>query len=52
MDPGCGFNVDIIERLLKSIDLEKTTDFQKNVAHIFDEMKNKVVLFFVKQLEN
>ena len=40
-DPGCGFNPDIIARLIESLDLDNITDYERNVSIPFDEMKIK-----------
>ena len=47
-DPGCGFNVDIINRLIKEIDIDNMMEYQKNVCIVFDEMRVKSGLVFCK----
>ena len=45
-DPGCGFNKDILEQLVKALDYSNLADYQKNVSLVFDEMKIKSGLVF------
>ena len=45
-DPGCGFNPDIIERLVESIDFDHIEEYKRNVSLLFDEMKIKSGLVF------
>lgn len=45
-EPGCGFNIDIIERLAKKLDIPKLSERGKQVSLIFDEMKIKCGLVY------
>ena len=45
-DPGCGFNEDILLRMLNTIDLPNLKKFERNVTLSFDEMKIKSGLVF------
>ena len=45
-DPGCGFNLDILNRLVKIV--ENYNELEKNVCVVFDEMKIKSGLVFCK----
>ena len=45
--PGCGFNPDIIKRLISKLKLDNIEDeAKKNVGLVFDEMKIKVSRWF------
>ncbi|XP_065656351.1 uncharacterized protein LOC136081897 [Hydra vulgaris] len=43
---GCGFNHNVIERLIIQANICKLQDFEKNVSLVFDEMKIKSGLVF------
>ncbi|XP_057290356.1 uncharacterized protein LOC130613056 [Hydractinia symbiolongicarpus] len=45
-DPMCGFNPDVIERLIVDSKIATLDDHQKNVSLIYDEMKIKADLVF------
>ena len=47
-DPGCGFNIDVISRLLQQVKFDEINEFEKNVSLILDEMKIKSRLVFSK----
>ena len=47
-NPQCGFNKDIISRLMDAVDFGSIKEYQKNVSLIFDEMKIKSGLIFCK----
>ena len=47
-DPGCGFNIDIIENLVSSLKIDYMKDYEKYVCLVFDEMKIKRGLVFCK----
>uniref|UniRef100_A0A7M6DPD0 Uncharacterized protein n=1 Tax=Clytia hemisphaerica TaxID=252671 RepID=A0A7M6DPD0_9CNID len=47
-DPGCGFNIDIVKKLVNHVKVETLDEFQKNVVLIFDEMKIKSGLVYCK----
>ena len=48
-DPGCGFNVDIISRLISSVKFdEMKSDSERNVSLLFDEMRIKSGLVFCR----
>ena len=47
-DPGCGFNIDFISRLVQQVKFDEINKFEKNVFLIFDEMKIKSGLVFSK----
>ena len=50
-DPGCGFNIDVISRLVQQIKFDEINEFEKNVSLIFDKMKIKSELVFNKITE-
>lgn len=45
-DPGCGFNIDILDKLAKKLNIPKLSEREKQVSLIFDEMKIKCGLVF------
>ena len=47
-DPGCGFNIDVISRLVQHVKFDEINEFEKNVSLIFDEMKIKSGVVFSK----
>ena len=47
-DPGCGFNIDVISRLVQQVKFDEINKFEKNVSLIFGEMKIKSGLVFSK----
>ena len=47
-DPECGFNIDVINRLVQEVKFDEIDEFEKNVSLIFDEMKIKSGLVFSK----
>ena len=47
-DPGCGFNIDVISRLVQQIKFSEINEFEKNVSLIFDKIKIKSELVFNK----
>nr|XP_047125903.1 uncharacterized protein LOC101241084 isoform X2 [Hydra vulgaris] len=47
-DPGCGFNADVISRLILNADIKNLKEHEKNVSLVFDEMKIKSGLVFSK----
>ena len=47
-DPGCGFNKDIVRRLIETCNFQDSKEYERNVSLIFDEMKIKSGLVFSK----
>ena len=47
-DLGCGFNIDVISRLLQQVKFDEIGKFEKNFSLIFDDMKTKSGLDFSK----
>ena len=47
-DPGCGFNIDVISRLVQQVECDEINELEKNVSLVFDEMKIKSGLVFSK----
>ena len=50
-DPGCGFNIDVIARLVQQVKFNEIDEFEKNVSMILDEMKIKSGVVFSKTTE-